>query len=176
MSSCVSGDFQTYLSFKYGNMNYVNDTFEEFARCLMGEHETGEPLPHAAILNRTTLDYSLESLRTLDAYLLNLFENRPERMRRDWVNIVLWGGAYVGEVIRRNANRVYDWVDFDDWLNEYPEQMRILGRVKALEVCALLTPGAGAFTLPLNKVYKFIANGPEDSVWFYVACELKSGT
>jgi len=36
-----------------------------------------------------------------------------------------------------------------------------------------LTPGKGAFTLPLNKVYKFIANGPEDSVWFHAACEVR---
>ena len=156
-------------------MYFVNDTFEEFADFFTGECEAGEKLAHAEILNRPALDYSLDSLKVVDEYLERLFECRPERMGRDWVNVILWGGAYVGEVIRRNARRKYNWVDFDDWLDEHPEQSQFLGTEKELQVCAFLTPGGGAFTLPLNKVYKFIATGPEDSVWFYAMGELKAG-
>lgn len=155
-------------------MNFVNDTFEQFAEFFTGEREAGEELAHAVILNRSALDYSLESLKSVDEYLQHLFDHRPERMGRDWVNVILWGGAYVGEVIRRNSDRRYDWVDFDDWLDEHPEQAQFLGTKKELQVCAFLTPGCGAFTLPLNKIHKFIANGMEDSVWFYAAGELKA--
>ena len=156
-------------------MKFVNDTFEEFAEFFTGEREAGEGLAHASVLNQSALDYSLESLKSVDEYLQYLSERRPERMGRFWVNVILWGGAYIGEVIRRNSDRRYDWVDFDDWLDAHPEQAQLLGTEKALQVCAFLTPGGGAFTLPLNKVCKFIANGPEDSVWFYAAGELKAG-
>jgi len=154
-------------------MRFVNDGFEQFAAAFVGEPHLDEEIAHPENLSRNALDFSLESLKHVDAYLSVLHERRPQRMGRDWVNTILWGGAYVGELIRRNAPRQYDWVDFDDWIREYPEQVQLLGTQKALEVCAFLTPGNGAFTLPLNKVFKFIANGPEDSVRFYVACEIR---
>jgi hypothetical protein len=154
-------------------MQFVNDVFEEFADCFVGDLERGEDIAHPAKLNRDSLDFSVESLKNVDKYLDYLFKNRPQRMGKEWVNTILWGGAYVGEVIRRNAPRQYDWVDFDDWIREYPEQVQLLGDRKDLQVCAFITPGQGAFTLPLNKVHKFIANGPEDSVRFYAACEVR---
>jgi len=154
-------------------MQFVNGVFEGFAEFFTGESQRDEDIAHAEKLKRPLLDYSVESLKLVDEYLKFLFDNRPQRMGRDWVNTILWGGAYVGEVIRRNAPRQYDWVDFDGWISEHPEQVQLLGSTKALEVCAFLTPGQGAFTLPLNKVLKFIANGPEDSVRFYVACEIR---
>src|SRR5206468_10081455 len=61
--------------------------------------------------------------------------------RSEWVKAVLWGGAYVGEVIRRNAPREYNWVDFDEFIREYPDTTQLLGEEKQLGVCALLTPG-----------------------------------
>src|SRR5262249_40596391 len=102
-----------------------------------------------------------------------LHTRRPEQMSREWLKTVLWGGAYVGEVIRRNAQRPYDWVKFDDFIREYPDTTRLLGAETQLAICALLTPGRGAFTLPINKTLRFIYDGPADSVHFYAECEVR---
>jgi hypothetical protein len=91
-----------------------------------------------------------------------------------WFNTVLWGGAYVGEVVRRCAPRRYDWFDFNDFIVEYPDTARIIGPKKELAISALLSPGGGAFTLPINKMLRFIHEGPADSVWFYAEGEIRA--
>ncbi|HKI34163.1 MAG TPA: hypothetical protein VKA46_20085 [Gemmataceae bacterium] len=154
-------------------MENVNDIFAEFAACFAGTLDGDGQIVHPERLNRSRLDHSLLSLKVVDEYLNYLHENRPQQMGRDWVKAVLWGGAYVGEVIRRNAPREYNWVDFDEFIQEYPDTTRLLGEEKQLGFCALLTPGGGGFTLPINKMLRFIHDGPEDSVYFYAACEVR---
>jgi hypothetical protein len=151
----------------------VNDIFAEFAACFAGTLNGDGEIVYPERLDRSRLDYSLASLKMVDDYLSYLHENRPEQMGREWVKAVLWGGAYVGEVIRRNAPREYNWVDFDEFIREYPDTTRLLGEEKQLGFCALLTPGRGGFTLPINKMLRFIHDGPEDSVYFYSACEVR---
>ena len=154
-------------------MDNVNDIFAEFAACFTGALAGDGEIVHPERLDRGKLDYSVPSLGVVDEYLKCLHENRPQQMGRDWVKAVLWGGAYVGEVIRRNAARAYDWVDFDEFIREYPDTTRLLGDQKGLGVCALLTAGGGGFTLPINKMLRFIHDGPEDSVRFYASCEVR---
>jgi hypothetical protein len=151
----------------------VNEPFAEFAACFVGTQKGDGEIAHAGHLDRSKLDYTVESLRAVDAYLTFLHQNRPEQMDRDWGRAVLWGGAYVGEVVRRHAPQRYDWVDFDDFVQVYPNTRQILGEEKRLGWCALLTPGRGGFTLPINKLLRFIYDGPEDSVHFYAACEVR---
>jgi hypothetical protein len=154
-------------------METVNDIFEEFAACFTGELDGDSEIIHPERLDRRKLDYSLQSLKVVDEYLMYMHTNLPEEIGREWDNAVLWGGAYVGEVIRRNAPRQYDWVDFDDFIREYPDTTRLLGAEKQLGFCALLTPGGGAFTMPINKMLRFIFDGPADSVSFYAECEVR---
>jgi hypothetical protein len=154
-------------------MQFVNADFEGFAELFAGAW-LDEDVAFPERLDRSQLDFSLDSLHVVDRYLTFLHENLPEQMGREWVNVVLWGGAYVGEVIRRHASRNYDWVAFEDWLSEHPEQVHFLGTEKSLELCAFLTPGGGGLTLPLNKVYKFLFEGPSESVWFYATAEVRS--
>jgi hypothetical protein len=154
-------------------MGNVNGIFAEFAACFAGTLDAGEEIVHPERLDRGKLDYSLSSLKVVDEYLEFLHDKRPERMGPAWAKAVLWGGAYVGEVIRRNAPREYNWVDFDEFIREYPDTTRLLGEQKQLGICALLTPCGGGFTLPINKMLRFIHDGPEDSVYFYSACEVR---
>ncbi len=154
-------------------MENVNDIFAEFAACFAGTLDGDSEVVHPERLKRDKLDYSLASLKVVDDYLKYLHEHRPEQMGREWVKAVLWGGAYVGEVIRRNATRRYDWVDFDEFIREHPDTTQLLGDQKELGFCALLTAGGGGFTLPINKMLRFIYDGPEDSVYFYAACEVR---
>jgi hypothetical protein len=154
-------------------VEYVNDIFGEFSACFTGALDGDGEIVHPERLEREKLDYSVASLKVVDEYLKYLHEHRPEQMGREWVKAVLWGGAYVGETIRRNASREYNWADFDDFIRAYPDTTRLLGDQKELGFCALLTAGAGGFTLPINKILRFIHDGPEDSVHFYAACEVR---
>ena len=154
-------------------MENANDFLEDFAACFTGELDSDDEIVYPESLDRGKLDYSLPSLKVVDEYLKRLHTNRPEQMSREWNIAVLWGGAYVGEVIRRNAQRKYDWVKFDDFIREYPDTTRLLGAETQLAHCAVLTPGRGAFTLPINKMLRFIYDGPADSVHFYAECEVR---
>lgn len=152
----------------------VNHIFEEFADRFVGTIQAETDVVYPEKLDRSQLDFSIGSLKIVDAYLEHLHNNQAERMDKPWVNTVLWGGAYVGEAIRRSAPREYNWVDFDEFVREYPDTTNLLGETKSLAVCALLTTGdQGGFTLPINKMLRFINDGPEDSVWFYASCEVK---
>ena len=113
-------------------MENVNDIFAEFAACFAGTLEGDSEIVFPKQLNRSNLDYSLPSLKLVDEYLKYLHENRPEQMGHEWIKAVLWGGAYVGEVIRRNASREYNWADFDVFVQEYPETTQLLGEEKQL--------------------------------------------
>ncbi|MFN3168893.1 MAG: hypothetical protein ACE37H_17735 [Phycisphaeraceae bacterium] len=155
-------------------MEDVNEIFESFAECFVGNLSNDEEIAHSAILKRDALDYSVESLKAVDAYLDYLHEHRPDELGPEWISSVLWGGAYVGEVIRRNAKHAYDWIDFDEFIHEHPSTTQILGDEKQLGFCALLTSGDTDFTLPINKILKYIFEGSADSVHFFVACELHS--
>lgn len=154
-------------------MQDVNDTFKEFSECFCGTvREEGE-IVYFERLARDRLDYSVESLKYVDDYLVFLHSNRVQHMDQEWTRAILWGGAYVGEVIRRNVTREYNWVDFEEFIEQFPRTSELLGTERQLGATALLTPGGGAFTLPINKVVKFIHNGLEDSVSFFAICEIR---
>jgi hypothetical protein len=155
------------------SLQFVNDIFEEFAAYFVGAKVGDDEIVHPGRLDRSQLDYSVTSLKAVDNYLTYLHENHPQEMGKEWVKTALRGGAYVGEVIRHNARRQYDWVDFDDFIREYPNTTRFLGEQKGLGFRALLTPGGGGFTLPINKILRFIQDGPADSVWYYASCEVR---
>ncbi|GGM45153.1 hypothetical protein ACFFX1_43110 [Dactylosporangium sucinum] len=153
-------------------METVNGYFEEFASVFAGEEADpdGEEIAHPERLAREALDFTLDSLKRVDDYLAHLYEHRPEHLGPPYVLTALWGGAYVGEVIRRSAPRRYHWIDYDVFVDRYPTSAELLGEPD-LGVTAVLSPGGGGFTLPINKIIKFLRNGPEDSVWFYATAE-----
>ncbi|MER7279824.1 hypothetical protein ABT369_35830 [Dactylosporangium sp. NPDC000244] len=156
-------------------MEDVNEIFNDFAALFTGHlrDPDGEDVVHADRLDRAALDGTLESLKVVDAYLEHLHQHRPERMGPDWARTVLRAGAYTGEIIRHTAARRYDWIDYDVFTAEYPGIRRLLGD-RGLPVASVLSTGDGGFTLPLNKVVKYLANGSEDSVWYYASVEIRS--
>jgi hypothetical protein len=134
---------------------------------------TAADIVHHQHLDLMRLDYSLTGLKAVDDYLSHLHQNRSDMGGPEWVRTILRAGAYVGEVIRHNSPRPYDWFGFDDFIQAHPQSTSILGDKKDIAVYAVLSPGGGAFTLPLNKVLKFIVNGSEDSVAFYATSECR---
>lgn len=156
-------------------MENVNELFAEFAGCFVGTVRSDVEIVFPEKLNRRKLDYSLQSLKVVDRYLDYLHRHHSDQWGPQWVKTALWGGAYVGEVIRRQSQRQYDWIDFDEFAREYPETLKLLGSEKQLGFVSVLTPGEGSFTMPINKLLRFIHEGPGDSVHYYAVCELRNG-
>ena len=66
------------------------------------------PVVNAEFGDRPTIELPTEiapaGLKVVDEHLQHLRENQAEQMGRRWVKAGLWGGGYVGEVIRRKSN------------------------------------------------------------------------
>jgi len=113
----------------------VDFDFERYARyftgqqaCDDGEREVLAP----QLLRRGRLDYTTASVRELDRYCAHLATDR-ELLHRGasptdslLTRTVLWAGAYLGEVIRRNASAALHWVDHADYITHAP-QLQVLG-------------------------------------------------
>jgi hypothetical protein len=72
-------------------MQSMNDIFEEFAAWFVGVPDGARDVVHPERLDRTRLDYSIESLKAVDEYLGDL--HRSARTGRDWDRAALWAGA-----------------------------------------------------------------------------------
>ena len=115
-------------------------------------------------LNPSELDFSVESLKEVNAYLDTVRANKE--IESSWNRVVLRTGAYVGEVIRKNDPKAnWQWLDFESAKAQEPEFFESLGM--SISSAAVLYSKDKGFAFPLAKVEKFLINGPEDDVHFF---------
>ena len=146
--------------FKSGPRN-SDKALEELSYMLWQEVE--KPTYRRDFLKPQLLDFSPESLRHIDDYLECIHQQRPED--DDLLRVVLRVGAYVGEVIRRLSPGEYRWVAFA----EAARHSRMIADFgMGLGTSAVLWKDRDRFHFPLAKVCKFVENGREDSVHFFV--------
>ena len=125
------------------------------------------------MLRRDSLDGSLDSLLQVDEYLTFLHQNRERLSDEEWGVTVIRTGAYVGEVIRQSCpNGAFNWIDYNDYIALHSE-LRSLIPDRTAATCAFLVHRSGAMSMPLNKVARFIEDGPADSVHFFAMCDIK---
>src|SRR5262249_41523213 len=115
------------------------------------------------LIDATRLDYSIDSLKHVDAYLAVMRER--ELTERDGAVVVMRVGAYVGEVIRRASTTTYHWLDYEEAV-KIDKRIGAMGG-KSVSLVAILWDGGGGFLFPLAKVVKFVQNGREDSTEFF---------
>ncbi len=132
-----------------------------------------DPTPGTELLDAARLDFTVESLGLVDDYLDEMRTRHLDESGDDYYKLVLRCGAYVGEVIRRNAEgRTYHWVDYKGAVR-INESIADFG--ESLGGAAVLWNGEGGLTFPLAKVQKFLDNGREDSVRFFAQAILAKG-
>ena len=130
-------------------------------------------LPHR--LDRSQLDYSLESLLIIDKWLADLHTvNRlqsetgkaGESLMMDGRgdNSVIFAGLYLGQTIRQNSPLDWQWQSFDTFLAANPTFSEHYGRRAELDLFVLVGP-QGAAT-PINTALKRVVHGKEESVHF----------
>lgn len=114
-------------------------------------------------LNRSLLDYSIESLQEIENYLEMI--KKSDELENNYNKVVLRVGAYVGEVVKRLAKKEYHWVDYDNAI-KLNKEIKKYGKQISL-VAVLYSKDNGQFLFPISKVSKFIENGSSDSLLHY---------
>jgi hypothetical protein len=152
-------------------MAEIDDVFHEFAAAFAGAFRDSKPICFPDKLDRSKLDLTLPSLLIVDAYLTHLHLNSEQLKDEEWHSTVLYGGAYVGEVIRNEAKNHFSWIDYDDYMAEQPE-LKLMIPERTVATCAFLVDDKGAMSMPLNKVARFIDEGQENSVHFFAQCDI----
>ncbi|WP_318342360.1 hypothetical protein [Acinetobacter sp. 16] len=153
------------------DLDNQNEALSDLAN--MFYSEKNDPVYRFEALDPQKLDYSVESLKFIDKYLLDLKKNNLDQISDDQrFKTVLRTGAYVGETIRKNdKNTNWHWVDYETAKELNPELFNNLDH--SIELAAVLTDGEH-FIFPLNKVVKFLKNGEEDSLYFFATTAMKS--
>lgn len=142
-----------------------------FCQVLLGESRVEGGLAFPDRIDRGALDYSLESLHALDRYLDYLHEHTDEIEDQEYVNTVLAAGCYLGEVIRRTAPVEYRWVNYADYFPNHPALAKMVQ--EGVGTAAVLVAVTAAMTMPLNKIARYIGEGPENNTHFYAAAEVR---
>ena len=97
------------------------------------------------LASEVNLDYSNQSLSTLDSFISKKFE--PAGSKYVGESLIIGMGCYVGEVIIRNIG--------GHWSNSGEPEVNEIGEIKAI--------------YPIQKVAKRFKNGMVDSLAFYYA-------
>jgi hypothetical protein len=117
-------------------------------------------------LNVAALDYSMDSLHVVDNYLNVIRPDKDAIAEQDYTNTVLAAGCYIGEVIRRNSARSWQWVNYDEFIKRQPD-MQPLVPDDLLSAAVLMTEDSRSSTFPFNKVLRNLEEGPENEIHFY---------
>ena len=132
--------------------------FKDLSEMLTADEES--PTYRRDCLDPDRLDYSVDSLSHLDDYLQLVHDAQVEDPQ-ELMRVVLRAGAYVGEVVRRNAPIEFHWMEYRH-AARHSSFVKQLGM--SLGTAAVLWAGEDRICFPLGKVGKFLENGPEDSV------------
>ncbi len=152
----------------------LNSQIAEVADFFSGKIRGEVDVLYARNLARAKLDYSLDSLDAVSKWLLVLRQNGIRTESAGAADSIIWSGAYVGEVIKRCAKKPYSWVGYEEYMSTQKPSLRNMIPC-SFGTQFLLASNSGAMTLPINKVIRFLEEGPENDLRFYAAAECKSG-
>ena len=153
--------------------NILNEQMSEVAAFYAGRIKGDHDVLLVKQLDRTKLDLTVGSLHAVDSWLGQLRDAGVRADNELAGESVIWAGAYVGEVLRRCAKRDYAWMHYDEYMAGQQDSLRTVFPM-TFSTQFLLVSGKG-FTLPINKVVRYLEEGPENSVHFYVAAECGDG-
>ena len=158
---------------KKGVVAYQDEALAEVAEMFFANVEPRTFGWH--LLDSSKLDFSIESLKHVDAYLL-LIRDDP-KVKEDWNRTVMRCGAYVGEVVRRaTSSGQFRWVDYET-AAAINFQVRGFGYV--VGTAAVLYKAPISIVFPLAKVEKCLEYGEQDNTHFFaqvIAAQAKEGS
>ncbi|MFT5526338.1 MAG: tetratricopeptide (TPR) repeat protein, partial [Pirellulaceae bacterium] len=116
---------------------------------------------------------TLEELKNLDLYLEYLHAHQPEQLDEKWVESILAAAAFVGEVIRQNSPRQFQWFDYDSAVALGPSYAEFVGD-RELAVYAALISLRGTAILPIYRVAMFVLEGEQHSTFAFAKAEIQA--
>jgi hypothetical protein len=152
-------------------MQDINPVFEEFAELFAGRIQSPNEIAFPEQLRREGLDYSFNSLALVDQYLTYVHEHAAEMDDEQWKPTVMRAGAYVGEVLRRASGYAWSWIDYEDYMPLHPDLQEMIPE-RTAATCAFVHNEKGSMRMPLAKVARYIDEGPENNVQYFVGCDL----
>jgi hypothetical protein len=151
----------------------VTEDFEAWAAAFVGQASHSSDIAVPELLDRSKLDFSVESLRAVDQYLERLHASDESRFSDDeYGNSVLWAAAYCGEVIRRNAKSKYRWMTYAAFRELLPAASKAVPEKETTQ-WVLCEPMGSVFT-PIEKVMRRVTNG-SDRLHPFVTAVLREG-
>lgn len=153
-------------------MTYYDEMFGDFAEAFLGNLEGEGDVPIREALDVSALDYSLESLKSVDSYLKKLHEMHLDTSGKEYQNVVVWGGAYLGEVIRRNAQLNYHWMEYEDYMAKVDSTIRKSIPLILTTHMLLVAVTNLYMTMPMNKVARWIEEGEANNLHYYASLDI----
>lgn len=145
------------------NLPNVDEALGQLATMLL--HFPLDPTPEIhTFLRRDAdkLDYTLESLETLQSYLSYMRTQRPTQNKKQ--NIMLRTGAYLGEVLKRHwpVGEVH-WIDYQT-ANQVSPVLFPPSLANTLDASAALYYEPKGFVLPIAKVGRMLVRAGEPTL------------
>jgi len=122
--------------------------------------DTTNPIFNLKFLEPQKLNFSIESLKHVDEYLE--LAHKEKLSDEDYTTIVIRVGSYLGEVVRKNIDDEYNWLDFKQAKKAHP-MIKELGL--QLGSMAVLWKEPDNLLFPFAKIDKYLTNGYEDSTY-----------
>lgn len=140
-----------------------------YAAFFVAKGKDEDVLPFPDQLDAKKLDYSLDSLAAVDRYLEHLHLHAAEIDADAETNLVVWGGCYLGEVIRNTSRKHFRWMNHDVVARADPQFAAKVTFGPATMV--LLVDDRGTVIMPLNKIGRFLHEGPANNLQDYAKGE-----
>jgi penicillin V acylase-like amidase (Ntn superfamily) len=144
--------------------NQLNEIFHTFAGLFIGAVSDDSDIAVPEKLNRKDLDFSIVSLKEVNEYLKHILNNLDKIPNKQLENTVLWGGAYLGEVIKNISKQEFHWVDYNEHVSLNPSHS------KAFEegfTNRTLLSSSSHVTSPVDKIARYLTDGEEHNVIYY---------
>jgi hypothetical protein len=152
-------------------MSVLDEQMEEVAGFFVGRLRGDGDVMQPGALDRSALDFSLGSLHAVDRWLGHLRDRGVTVETPDSAETLIWAGVYVGEVIRRNAKRGFHWLRYEDYMASQSDSLRkIIPYTFGTQF--ILADDKGGMTLPINKVCRWLDEGPENDLHYYAAGDI----
>jgi len=151
-------------------MEEIAQTMKNFAMQFTGEARSTLDLPYSDDIAalRKELNYTAASLEPVDRYLKEVHENVDRLTEQNISDLVLGVGSYLGETMIREAQGRYRWCRFQVYAQAFPEVKETLGDEPDLNTFALCVKEDGKMCMPLNKISRFLHEGPQHSLAYFV--------
>ena|SRR5260221_10243539 len=153
-------------------IKHLDDMFSQFSEAFLGSMTGEGDIAYRNKINISILDYSLESLKEVDRYLKVLYQNPLDNSSIEYQNVIVWCGAYIGEVIRRNAIVEYHWIHYDEHMKNKDSSLRDIIPLTLTTHAFLVTSNSNYVTMPMNKVARWLDEGESNNVHFYAAGDI----